>query len=219
MNDNPICVIVADPQPAILAGVRAVLSERGIAVVGAHTALEALLEHTARAPEAIVIVDLNLGANREVELIERLLRQSPAARVIVFTARESTPTLSAAYAAGAKAVVSKRAALEVLVAAVERVAAGGVYFMAGVAETLALYHVRPQRGPDPREVLTARELAIYTALAAGRANEAIAAALGISTKSVANRAVQIRRKLGIRRGHEARVAREFGLIPDEEDEV
>lgn len=91
------------------------------------------------------------------------------------------------------------------------VAEGQTYFMPGFAEKLALYHTSGAKR-DPRQVLTQRELVIFAMLAEGRTPSEIAEKLGLSSKSVSNRAFTIRRKLGIDRSDFLRLALEYHLI-------
>ncbi len=63
--------------------------------------------------------------------------------------------------------------------------------------------------PDPRQLLTARELEIVSHVAAGRVNKQIAAALNISTWTVAAHLRRIFTKLGVET-RAAMVSRCFG---------
>jgi len=109
--------------------------------------------------------------------------------------------------AGAHGYVSKNAAPDELVAAVRRVAAGGRYVEAEIAQALAL-----GAGAEATDALSAREIEILRLLGAGSSLAEIAEALGASYKTVANTCTLIKSKLGVARTADlVRLAIETGI--------
>jgi DNA-binding NarL/FixJ family response regulator len=94
------------------------------------------------------------------------------------------------------------------VTAVQKVAAGGRYVERELAAQLV---VNGHCGEDPLQRLTAREADIMRQLGEGKTLAAIAAALGISYKTVANSCSVIKAKLGAERTADLiRIAIEMG---------
>jgi DNA-binding NarL/FixJ family response regulator len=99
--------------------------------------------------------------------------------------------------AGAKGYVTKNAPPEQIVEALDRVAAGGTYIEHEIAQELALRSV--QTAPDPLRALSTRDLEILRLLGDGTSLPAIADAIGVSYKTVANHCSQMKAKLGAAR--------------------
>ncbi len=96
--------------------------------------------------------------------------------------------------AGAAGYVTKNAAPEELLTAIRRVAGGGRYVAAEVAQALAL-----GEGADTFDALSPRELEIMRLLVQGSSLAEIAAALGLGYKTVANTLSLVKSKLGVAR--------------------
>jgi two-component system invasion response regulator UvrY len=97
------------------------------------------------------------------------------------------------------------------VQATKRVAAGGTYLAHEIAQELAMRSVAGET--HPLQQLSGRDLDILRLLGEGRSLTEIAAALGISYKTVANICTQLKRKLAVARTSDlVRVALEMSLL-------
>lgn len=208
---HPIRVFIADDHAALREGVRAILEHKGFQIAGEAGNVEDILAHVGDPHIDVWVLDLSMGETRGTAVIDLMRNRKKDLKIVVYTMRESLATVSAVYEAGAKAFVAKSAEPRILVEAIRTVAEGQTYFMPGFAEKLALYHTSGAK-LDPRQVLTQRELVIFTMLAEGRTPSEIAEKLGLSSKSVSNRAFTIRHKLGIDRSDFLRLALEYHLI-------
>src|SRR5262249_41677937 len=139
-----------------------------------------------------VVLDLNLPGLGGLELLRRLLRLT-GARILVLTMHAEPLYVRRALEAGAAGYVSKNAAPDELLAAVRKVAAGGRYVEAEIAQALALGEA------DAMGALGPRDLEIMRLLAGGASLAEIAAALGVGYKTVANNLTLIKSKLGVAR--------------------
>ncbi len=205
-------VFIADDHAAIRAGLETILEERGFDVVGQTDSAEGAIEAATAGQADVLVVDLNMGETRGAEIIDMLLKQVPELRVVVYSMRETMPMINAAYEAGAKAYVTKSSSLDLLVKAIEEVAAGTTYFMPGVGEQLALYHTSGVKEVDPARTLAERDLLIFTRLAEGHPVSDIAEELDVPPKTIANRVTIIGQKLGIKRGEFTKAAIKYNLI-------
>ena len=101
--------------------------------------------------------------------------------------------MTSALEAGARGYVTKNDDPASMVEAIECVQGGGLYLAPRVAELLAL---RPLRESDPLEELTVREREVFDLLGKGQSLTEIASQLGVSYRTAANAAAQIKTKLG-----------------------
>lgn len=209
---NPPSVFVADDHAAIREGLKAYLEHHDVPVAGEAQRVEETLVHLDEDPADVYVLDLNMHGARGTAIIERCIAKKPDARIVIYSMRESLPTISAAYKAGAMAYITKSAGLEELMAAIRAVARGDTYFMAEVAARIAQYYVAGDEDRAPARALTDHELGIFVRLAQGESTDAIATDLDISTRTLANHISTIRNKLKVDRADFTKLALQYGLI-------
>jgi DNA-binding NarL/FixJ family response regulator len=212
----PLRVLLADDHPVVRRGIAALLSTlEGVELVGeASTGAEAIREAVLVRP-SVVVMDVRMPDMDGVEATRRLAAAAPECAVLMLTMFDDDETVFAAMRAGARGYLLKGAAQEDILQAIRSVAAGHVVLGPGVAQRL-LDHLSAPAPAAPAEAafpeLTARERQILDLVAAGRNNTAIAAELGLATKTVVNHVTAIFTKLRLASRAEAIVrAREAGL--------
>lgn len=189
-------VLLVDDHSIVRAGVRQLLSEHEeINVIEADDGLKALAQFKSSRPD-VVLADLNLPGIAGLELIRRLLTEDRTAKIIVFTMHAEPIYAARALKLGARGYVSKSAAADELITAIEKVAAGGHYVERELASELA---VGQYSGDDPLNTLTSREVDILRLLGDGKSLTEIATAMGVSYKTIANTCSLIKGKLGLER--------------------
>jgi two-component system, NarL family, invasion response regulator UvrY len=189
-------VLVVDDHSVVREGLRRLLMALpNIEIFDAATGREALSFLQKQQPD-LVVLDLHLPGIGGIELLRRLITMSPSVRVLVFSMHAEKMYAARALQAGARGYVSKNASPEELQIALNRVIEGGRYVEREIAQELAVH------GPvdaDPWNRLTERDLEILRLLSEGRSLAQIAAAIGVSYKTVANICTQIKAKLGVTR--------------------
>ena len=154
----------------------------------------------------LTILDLNLPGLGGIELVRRLA-QAGSWRILVLSMHAEPLYARRSLESGAHGYVSKNAAPDELLTAVRRVAAGGRYIEAEIAQALAL-----GAGAETLDALSPRELEIMRLLAGGSSLAEIAEALGASYKTIANTCTLIKSKLGVARTADlVRLAIETGV--------
>jgi two-component system NarL family response regulator len=173
-------------------------------VAEAGNGVEAV-EAFARHRPDVTLLDLRMPVMEGVEAVKRIREQDPEARVIVLTTYDTDDEIARALKAGAKAYVLKDISAEDLIGCIRVVLAGRTYLAPAAAARLAegVRHVQ----------LTPRELATLRQMADGRTNREIAAALGISERTVKTHVGHLFDKLGAASRTEAiKIATRRGLV-------
>ena len=159
----------------------------------AGTGFEAL-ECLRRERYAVAVVDLSMPGMTGLELIRRIRAEYPAVAIVVLTMHAEEQYAMRAFKAGASGYLTKDSAAAELIAAVRKVAAGGTYVTASLAERV----VRELSGmaPPPRHAeLSDREFDVLQRIVAGQRLTDIADALHLSVKTVSTHKTRIQEKL------------------------
>ena len=194
-----IRVLVADDQPLMRAGFRAVLEATGsIEVVAeAGDGEEAIRAADAHRPD-VVLMDIRMPGTDGIEATRRM----PHRRVLVLTTFGLDEYIVEALRAGASGFLTKDAPAAELVAAVRAVAAGDAVLSPAVTRRLLdrvgrrLPHASP--AGDGLGELTEREREVLQLLASGLSNAEIASALVVAEPTVKTHVSNVLGKLGLR---------------------
>jgi DNA-binding NarL/FixJ family response regulator len=209
-----VWVVIADDHPVVRDGLRALLgSLGGVCVVGeAATGREAVRQAVTLRPDVLVL-DLRMPDLDGVQATRQVVHDAPAVAVLVLTTFDDDDNLQDAVRAGARGYLLKGASQEEIARAIGVVAAGGAVFGASVASrVLGRVSTPPAPPPLPFPQLTPRERQILNLVATGLPNTSVAAALGLSAKTVGNHLSSVFAKLEVSSRHEAIVAaRDAGL--------
>lgn len=197
---TPLRVVIADDQPMMRAGFKAVLESTGdiVVVAEASTGEEAVRAATEHAPD-VVLMDIRMPVMDGIEATRRLPRQ----RILILTTFGLDEYIIDALRTGASGFLLKDAPTREVVAAVRAVAAGDAVLSAAVTRRLLDQVARRlpaavSQLPDGLVALTEREQEVLRMLAAGLSNAEIAAALVLSEATVKSHVSHLLGKLGLR---------------------
>jgi DNA-binding NarL/FixJ family response regulator len=130
-----------------------------------------------------------------VTATERIGRAAPGVRVLVLTMHADSARVREALRAGARGYIVKDAPPDDILRAVEAVHADQAILDPAVAGALMTAGRGPRVQAFPQ--LTERELDVLERMSGGATNDAIAARLGISVKTVQNHVSNVLLKLGV----------------------
>lgn len=187
-----IRIAVVDDHPAVRQGLALLLQPKGISVCAeAGARAEALTLIDEQRPD-VVLVDLSLGDEDGTALLKDLRdRDYPA---LVYSMHEDGRRVAGAFAAGARGYVTKREVHRVLVLAITEVARGERFISPRAALALAGY-AATEESEAALNQLSVKEHEVYRFLKRGNSTRSIAAAMGISTRTVESYCERICEKL------------------------
>ena len=155
-----------------------------------------LLEMVRARDWQLLILDLSMPGRNGLDLIKLVKAERPALPILVFTMHQEEQYAVRAMRAGAAGYLTKEADGDVLLAAIRKVARGGMYVSAKVAELLATEVARPQHAPL-HTLLSNREFEVFRHIVDGRSLTDIAAELSLSIKTVSTHKSHILDKLQV----------------------
>ena len=203
---TPTRIVLAEDQPMVRAGFRALLDSReDIEVVGeAATGAEALEQARALRPD-VVVMDIRMPEMDGLEATRRITddRSLRHTRVLVLTTFELDEYVFGALRAGASGFLLKGGEPADLVHAIRVVAGGESLLAPSVTRRLIdTYVARPQPStrtePAGLNALTAREREVLGLIATGLTNAEIADVLQLSPLTAKTHVSRILMKLGAR---------------------
>jgi DNA-binding NarL/FixJ family response regulator len=200
-TEHAIRVLLVDDHDLFRNGLRNLLEEQGVEVVGeAASGIEAL-QHVREAAPDVVVMDLNMPGMSGVEATRHISRDAPLARVVVLTISDQEQDVMDAILAGACGYLLKDASIQDLMKGLEAAAVGESLISPHIAGKV-LQHVRattaaPEAAATIRTELSDREIQVLKLIANGKDNAVIAGELHISPKTVKNHISNILMKLQI----------------------
>ena len=192
-------ILIVDDHPIVRRGLAQVINEQqDLEVCGeAADVTEALRQAEANHPE-VVIIDLALGAEDGIELIDYIKSRWPLVKMLVSSARDERSFAGRALRAGALGYISKGEAVSQIVAALHQVLRGEVYLSAQMATCLLQRAAVGQTlDRDPVETLSDRELQVFEMIGEGLTTKQIAHKLQVSPKTVESHRRLIKMKMSL----------------------
>ena len=203
-------LLIVDDHPMVVSGCRSLFaSDASVKIDAAGDAKSGLRVFQQRKPD-VTVIDINLPDISGFELMRRIRRDDPEAKIIIFSMIDDPAIVVRAVEMGAQGFVSKGDDPRLFVKAVRRVAAGDNFISPQLAEAVTFSSATIKASPASQ--MTPRELEILRLLGRGDKIVEVAEALGISYKTVANTTSLLKQKLGAKNhSDQVRIAVELGL--------
>ena len=191
-----IRILLADDHAIIRDGLRQIFAETGdLQVAGEAASGHEVLARVREADWDILLLDLSMPGKSGLELIKQIKTEKPRLPILVLSMHEPEQYAQRALRAGAAGYLNKDSAAAELVEAVRRVAAGGRYISAALAQLLA-EQIGMDAAREPHERLSGREFQVFRLLAAGSTVGEIAERLHLSVNTVSTYRSRVLEKLG-----------------------
>ncbi|MGR9012971.1 MAG: response regulator [Gammaproteobacteria bacterium] len=144
----------------------------------------------------LVLLDVTLPGIHGAELIMKIrgLPNSPA--ILVLSMHNEPQIAKRKLKAGASGYITKDSSPKDLLGAIRKVASGGRYIAADIAEKIA-FEISAAAPLVPHELLSGRELVILRMLGKGKKVNEIALELDISSKTVSTHKARLMQKMHI----------------------
>ena len=214
-------VLIVDDHPLFREGLKGALEASGafgrIMQAGLAAEASAILDGPPEERPFIVLLDINLPDGSGLDLLERFGGLKDAPRFLMLSMYADRAIVLKAIIAGAHGYASKQIPLEALILGIKLVAADQIFIESELLRDLLT--PRQLRGKDEAQAkedlrrLSPREMDSFSLLAKGDSPKEIAAALGVSVRTVENYQSGLYSKLGLRSPVElVRLALRAGII-------
>ena len=207
-------IVLADDHAIVREGLKRIVGEVGdLQVVGEAADGGEVMQRVRELDFDVLVLDLSMPGRSGMELIKLVKAEKPRLRILVLSMHQETQYAVRAIKSGASGYLTKESAPAQLEQALRKIAGGGAYISAEVAEQLALGAMPGGEPGSPHEALSDREFEVLRRLAAGESVSDIAAALNLSVKTVSSHKANLMAKLGLQNPTDlVRYALKHGLI-------
>jgi DNA-binding NarL/FixJ family response regulator len=201
LEAEKVKVLIVDDHTLFAEGTVSLLSSepRILAVGIAKNGMECM-ELISQVLPDVVLLDINLPDICGTNLIAKIKRTLPAAKIVMLTGQNPQGYVNKSISKGANGFLLKECSVKEMTQAILKVYEGGNYF----AQSLDDFFQSEKTGITPpmeslmsSKLLTAREIEIMELIAKGLHNKEIATALGIKVRTVDFHVYNILIKLGV----------------------
>src|SRR5215813_8602680 len=201
MRDE-IAILIADDHPIFRDGLRGLIeSERGFILAGEAVDGEQALALTRKLKPDVLLLDLAMPKLSGLEVVRQLAQPPITTRIMLLTAAIDDAQITEALRLGARGVVLKDTATQLLVKSIRCVVAGEFWVgrgnVQGLVQALQMAQTMQPDDPVKKFALTAREVEVLTAIVEGYSNKEIAKRFSISEQTVKHHLSSIFTKVGV----------------------
>jgi two-component system nitrate/nitrite response regulator NarL len=203
MHSGTIRIAIADDHPIFRDGLRRLLeSESNLQVVGEASDGRQALDLVSHAKPDILLLDMAMPNLPGLETLRELSESNHQVRVIILTASIDRPQMLQALQLGARGIVLKESATQVLLKSLTAVMEGGYWVGKESVPDLKELVLKDMpsvedEAPNTKWGLTRREMQMVSAIVEGSSNRDIAQKFGVREDTVKHHLTSIFSKLGV----------------------
>ncbi len=182
---TPIRIIIIDDHPIVRQGISSLLSNYDeFHLVGeADNGMDGLALVQSEQPD-IILLDIRMPGESGLDTLDAILRQQPAARVLMLTSFDDEEYVMTALRSGAYGYVMKNVSDDLLTNAIRAVHRGEKVLSSQVTDQVIRYALTEQPKLNTTLPLDEEDIAILRLLAQGASNSEIGEALYMSETTV-----------------------------------
>lgn len=190
-------VLVADDHAIIRDGLRKILADTpDLIVAGEASNGNEVLEKVRQRDWGLVVLDLSMPGRLGLDLIKLIKAERPKLPILIFSMHQEEQYAVRAIRAGASGYLCKSDDDNLLLPAMRKVAAAGIFISSKTAELLATSTARNSDQP-PHTLLSNREFEIFGRIVRGATLTEIADTLSLSIKTVSTHKSHILAKMNL----------------------
>ncbi len=192
-----IRLVIADDHTIVREGLKQLLSAADdLQVIAEACDGQEVLQRVRELDFDVLLLDQSMPGRSGMELIKQVHVEKPKLRVLVLTMHEEQQYAVRAIKSGASGYLTKESASAQLLTAIRKVAGGGAFISAEVAEQLAR-GAMPQADGPVHTTLSDREYQVFQLIVAGIPVGEIAAQLNLSGKTVSTHKARLMQKMNM----------------------
>ena len=202
MKQNQITVLLAEDHTIVREGFRKMLELEGDfeVVVEAQDGRLAIALAIKLHPD-VILMDIAMPRLNGLEATRQILKEWPAARVLMLSAHSDDAYVTNATESGARGFLLKQTSSHEVCRAIREIHAGKTFFSPAISRRQDRLHPQsPNRAGILKKnsiELTSREMEVLQLIAEGKANKETASELGIGVKTVEKHREHLMEKLDI----------------------
>ena len=190
-------ILIADDHAIIRDGLKQIFTDTDDIIVAgeAGNGHETLAKVRLREWD-VLLLDMTMPGKNGLDLIRQIKSEKPALPILVLSMHGEEQYALRALRAGASGYLTKESDSELLIAVIRKVAGGGVYVSAELAEQMARERM-PKSEQPPHTLLSEREYQVFLMIVAGQGLTQIADLLSLSVKTVSTHKTRILQKMSM----------------------
>jgi len=193
-------IFIVDDHPIVRQGLTQLINQdASLTVCGEASDMASALQAVPASQPDLVIIDISLGPDSGIRLIEYLLFSNPSLLILVLSMHDESLYAERCFRVGAKGYVMKQEPPEKVISALKIVLNGEVYISDKLSSKLLYKLVSKQSAAysSPIEQLSNRELEVFQLIGKGFKTRKIAEQLNLSVKTVETYIDHIKRKMNL----------------------
>lgn len=191
-----IRLLICDDHALVREGFKQILTEvPDLVVAGEAAEGPDAIQQIRRGGIDVVLLDIALPGRDGLDVLKQVHQEFPKLPVLIVSTYPEKQYALRCLRLGASGYLNKSADPSELIAAIRKVAHGGMFVSPSVAETLASAVRKDPGQQPPHELLSQREHQVFILIAAGKSLTEIAAQLSLSLNTVSTYRARIMEKI------------------------
>ena len=190
-------LLVADDHEVIRAGIRTLVEDVGIEIIGEAATGNEAVRLVPRLKPDVVLLDVRMPDGDGLNALGRIRLDQSELPILMYSTYDNPTYVARAYALDANGYVLKSAGAKKLIDAILAVAQGGTVWTRKALRRITAALATPRLKNDVEVPLTLRESEVLRHVALGSTNKEIASSLHISYETVKEHVQHILRKIGV----------------------